>query len=246
MTHTLAGSLTIDHRFRGPPQSGNGGYVCGRMAAYVEGNARVRLLRPPPLQRPLQVFTGPQGAELRDGEHIVAKAWPDETVATLLPPASPGWQAATAMAGRYLDSRRHAFPGCFVCGPEREAGDGLNVFPGPSADGSRVASPWVPGADLADEHGQVHPWFVWAALDCPSGWAVLHRIQSAAVLGEYSVRRDAPLFAGQDYVVSGWPLSSSGRKHQTASALHGRDGALLACALATWFEVDPASLSPDS
>ena len=35
--------LTIPRRFNGPPRSGNGGYVCGRLASYLDGPASVRL-----------------------------------------------------------------------------------------------------------------------------------------------------------------------------------------------------------
>jgi hypothetical protein len=48
-------TLTIDRRFRGPAQSGNGGYVCGRIARHVAGTAQVRLAIPPPLDTPLEM-----------------------------------------------------------------------------------------------------------------------------------------------------------------------------------------------
>ena len=49
------GQLSIDPRFKGPPDSGNGGYVAGRLAAYLDGTAAVRLHRPPALERPLDL-----------------------------------------------------------------------------------------------------------------------------------------------------------------------------------------------
>ena len=45
----IAETFTIARRFRGPSQSGNGGYVCGRLARHVAGPALVRLRAPPPL-----------------------------------------------------------------------------------------------------------------------------------------------------------------------------------------------------
>ena len=45
--------VTIDPRFNGPPDSGHGGYVSGVVASFLEGPARVRLHRPPPLGRRL-------------------------------------------------------------------------------------------------------------------------------------------------------------------------------------------------
>jgi hypothetical protein len=47
--------LTIPSRFNGPAGVGNGGYVCGRIAAYVDGPATVTLRRPPPLDTPMEV-----------------------------------------------------------------------------------------------------------------------------------------------------------------------------------------------
>jgi hypothetical protein len=47
--------LVIPSRFCGPPGSGNGGYVCGRIAAYLDGPVTVTLRRPPPLATPMTV-----------------------------------------------------------------------------------------------------------------------------------------------------------------------------------------------
>ena len=51
----MTNALTIPSRFCGPPGIGNGGYVCGRIAAYVDGPATVTLRRPPPLDTPMAV-----------------------------------------------------------------------------------------------------------------------------------------------------------------------------------------------
>ena len=34
-------TMTIPRRFRGPPNSGNGGYVCGMLARHITGAAEV-------------------------------------------------------------------------------------------------------------------------------------------------------------------------------------------------------------
>jgi hypothetical protein len=39
--------VIIDPRFRGPPDSGHGGYVCGVVAGLIDGTAEVTLRRPP-------------------------------------------------------------------------------------------------------------------------------------------------------------------------------------------------------
>ena len=35
----MGDQITIPKRFRGPPKSGNGGYVAGLLASYVSGDA---------------------------------------------------------------------------------------------------------------------------------------------------------------------------------------------------------------
>lgn len=59
----MTDSLVIPARFCGPPGTGNGGYVCGRIAAYVDGPVTVTLRRPPPLATPMTVE--------RDGDSLV-------------------------------------------------------------------------------------------------------------------------------------------------------------------------------
>ena len=46
-------SLIIASRFKGPPDSGNGGYVCGAFAVAAGTELRIRLLAPPPLDTPM-------------------------------------------------------------------------------------------------------------------------------------------------------------------------------------------------
>ncbi|HSI97262.1 MAG TPA: hypothetical protein VK926_02785, partial [Gaiellaceae bacterium] len=48
--------ITFEPRFRGPLTSANGGYACGRLAAYVDADeVEVTLRLAPPLERPLTV-----------------------------------------------------------------------------------------------------------------------------------------------------------------------------------------------
>ena len=65
-------SITIHRRFRGPPDSGNGGYSCALLGRFIDGPAAVRLSVPPPLGVPLEV---------RKKDGLVAAAWiPDATL----------------------------------------------------------------------------------------------------------------------------------------------------------------------
>ena len=66
--------ITLPHRYRGPLTSANGGYACGRLAAFVDGDeVEVTLRLPPPLDRPLNVERVEDQVRLLDGEAIVAE-----------------------------------------------------------------------------------------------------------------------------------------------------------------------------
>ena len=138
-------------------------------------------------------------------------------------------RAAESYAGRRPE--HHPFPGCFVCGPQREA-DGLRIFPGPAGDDGLLACASVPAADLARD-GVVDPRFVWAALDCPSGFACMPPGRST-VLASMTAALEAPVHPGRTYVATAWPIASEGRKHRASSALHAEDGSRVAVAEALW------------
>ena len=99
------GLLTIDRRFRGPAGSGNGGYVCGRLAVFIEGCARVRLIIPPPLEVPLQVIRTASGADLKHRDLLVATAVPHHF--DLDVPACPSLADARAMSLQYDGFKSH-------------------------------------------------------------------------------------------------------------------------------------------
>ena len=73
------GTFTIPSRFCGPPNSGNGGYVCGVVSTFADRPVRVRLRKPPPLETPLAVHRRPGGRlEVMHGELLIAEAEPYE------------------------------------------------------------------------------------------------------------------------------------------------------------------------
>ena len=234
--------ISIDSRFRGPNRSGNGGYVCGRIASLIDGPASVRLRMPPPLDTPLQLETDEltRGARLSHGSAVVGEAVPGGP--ELQAPPAIDLERAQAAAENYVGFDVHAFPHCFVCGPHRVEGDGLRIFTGPveGATQGSVAAPWTVDASLA-EGGAVDEAFIWAALDCPSAFALMpigpgHTI----VLGELSVRIERPVHVGETYVAQAWPISRDGRKHMAGSAIHSQAGDLIGVARATWIAVDEA------
>lgn len=230
-------ALTIPSRYCGPPDSGNGGFVAGLLSRYRRGPAGtvVTLHMPPPLETSMTVdlessTTG--DAHLYDGDTLVASAREAEPFDALVPPV--GFEVAELASAGYPGFSRHPFPSCFVCGHERERGDGLRLFPGRLDDGtSRTACPWVPDDAALGSSGHVSEEIMWAALDCPGGWTTDIEI-NARVLGRMSARiRDVPK-PGDRCVIMGRGLGSDGRKAYVATTVYASDGAVLAQALATW------------
>lgn len=226
----------IAERFCGPPRSGNGGYVCGRTAKHLQGTLAVRLKAPPPLNVELRLESSGEAARLYHGSSLIAEAKPAQL--DLQPPPCPSYaEAEQAMPG-FIGFSQHAFPGCFVCGPAREAADGLRIFPGALDGGATIAGPWVPDASLAAADGSIPSEFIWAALDCTGAFAVLPApAGQTIVLGELCTSILTPLQAGERCIVMGWPLGSEGRKRFAGSALYSASGRLVAMARAVWIEV---------
>ena len=235
--------IVVERRFCGPPHSGHGGYVAGRLAVSVGEPAEVMLRLPPPLERALDVErTGDGTAALLDGDRVIAEATVIAHVDIDLPdPIRFADAEAAADAGRAaLES--FAFRTCFACGTDRRAPDGLALVFGPvpgRADGVHAA-PWVPDPDLADDDGNVRPEFVWAALDCPGVAPLLSAAgeQSTFVLGRLAVERLGPVPVGYRYIVLSRLEQRDGRKGMVSVVLTTDMGDVRAKARATWIEVD--------
>src|SRR3954447_5669296 len=163
-------TITIEPRFNGPPDSGNGGYSCGRLAQFVDADAaEVTLRLPPPIGRPMQVERGETGpARLLDGDALVAEARPVDVPIDAPPPVEASEAAEAEHDSPFLDGESHPFPTCFVCGPRRTSGDGLRIYAGPVAQRDVFAAAWTPDPDLAGDDGTLPLELVWAALDCPT------------------------------------------------------------------------------
>ena len=208
-------SMIIDRRYRGPDESGNGGYSCGLFAQLVDGDAEVTLRLPPPLETPLRVEDG----NVFDGDRLIAEVRP-ATVELELP--SPPAQVEAGAAD--LD---HPFPHCFVCGPART--DGLGLIP--RRYGDLVAVPWRPA--------EVRPELVWAALDCPGAFAVDPDLsRGATVLGRLAVHIEELPESGEELTVVGWDLGGAeGRRSYAGTAMYRKDRPL-AWGRATWFSLE--------
>ncbi len=242
-------SVIIDKRYCGPPNSGNGGYVCGRLARHIPGGAEITLRAPPPLDKRLDVVAADDGAwELRDGAAVVATGRPARLAFSLLETASFD-EASAAGLLTPIKPHEHPLPTCFVCGPARAQGDGLRIFAGPlgrqSWNASVVyAATWTPDQSLAAEDGLIASEFLWSALDCPTGYATSLDRESGSLdrtpilLGRMSARIDARPLPGERCVITAWEIGRDGRKRVAEAAVYGEAGALLAVARATWIAVD--------
>src|SRR4051794_15538683 len=105
----MAEQVVIERRFRGPPESGQGGFSCGIVAERIAGNcATVMLRRPPPLERELTVESGGDGARLLDGDTLIAEGAADE-LGLAIPPAVPLDTALEASSHPFWGEHIHPF-----------------------------------------------------------------------------------------------------------------------------------------
>jgi hypothetical protein len=226
-------TLTVASRYKGPPNSGNGGYVCGLVATSARADLKVRLLAPPPLDTPLSLQSPGDGEWLLESPTgTVARA--QSAKLDLAVPASPGYVQAVWASQHYPGFREHPFPDCFVCGPHRRRGDGLRIFPG-MLDSGIVAAPWLPSDSLDAGDGKVAVEFHWAALDCP-GYFAVSAGRRPMLLGEMQAHLDRRVHVGESCTVIGWKIAADGRKHHAGTAIFDEDGVLCARAQATWIE----------
>jgi hypothetical protein len=233
----MPGGVIIERRFRGPQESGNGGYSCGMLARSLDApQAEVTLRLPPPLERVMEVAADDGRFSMRDGEAVVAEAEPVGELGLEVPEPIGVGEARAAMAASPL-YEEHPFPECFVCGPHRHRRDGLCVVCGPIGP-ELVAAPWEVDDTVVDEDGLARPEIVWAALDCPGGLAGMRRPDlGVCVLGRLAARIHAAIPEGMTCVAIGWPIDRDGRKIHAGSAIFSEDGELLAEARATWIEL---------
>lgn len=234
----MSETLTIPARFNGPPASANGGYTCGLVAGLVGAeDVSVSLRLPPPIGTPLAVRRDGDQVELFDGDARVAEGGPSELLLDVPDAIPPDEAAAASAAGRAHWCDHHPFPTCFACGPQRDPGDGLRLFPGQLRDGMFAAA-WTPDESLDDGTGHVRPECVWAALDCPTSAPVANFATGPPmVLARLTARLGCSVEIGERHSILSWPLAVDGRKRTGACALYDSAGRLLCASQALWIEV---------
>jgi hypothetical protein len=240
----LRSKIVVAEQFRGPPSSGNGGYVCGLMASALDGPVTAMLRAPMPLDTPLDLVV--EGGVVRilgaDGT-LIGEARAGDPADLAPPPSAPSLAAARAAAPGFPGLHRPFHPVCFTCGDQLDDGYGLRVFVGQvdGMDPGVVAGPWVPHANFADADGLAPIEVVWAALDCPGSVAWVVTEGGGGLLGTMTgevLRRPA---VGETTIVVAWPIDQSGRKRFSGTALYSADGELMARSHQIWIGRGPSS-----
>jgi hypothetical protein len=225
----MTDTFTVPARFNGPLDSGNGGYCAGLISAYVDGQAAVSLRAPVPLDVRLEVARDDGRVRVLDGETLIAEGEPVGELRLDVPePVSVADAHVARQAYRGLSGA--VFSRCFVCGRDRD--DAFGVFAGAVEGRDVVASPWTPPQWAAGDDGRVRDEIVCAVLDCPTYFALYHEREELPMsfLARMTARVDAPVIAGEEHVVMGWPIEFDGRKHYAGSAVLSADGDVLAVA----------------
>ena len=241
----MTADLIVPARFNGPARSGNGGLRRGLARRAGAARASTRPSRSPCAGRHRST---PRCRSARRTAHRLA----DEAAVAEARVVDGDLDAGRRGACRRGRARRCcATPGCattrsptcFACGPDREEGDGLRIFPGPvGADRGYVASLWVPHAlerrvqrPRRRASSGAAPAITWAALDCVGGWS--EDLEGRpCVLGRMTARVDALPVVERAARRGRPPPRHDGRKSFTASTLYDADGRVVATARHT---VDP-------
>jgi hypothetical protein len=236
--------LSIDRQFCGPPDSGNGGYVCGVIARDFPVVTTAVLGARVPLDTRLDILLEDGVNRLTDADGgLIGRGQPADLAILPKPPEAPSMRAARAAGERYIGHSQRVHPTCLTCGPERRPGDGLRVFVGQieGAPAGHVAGVWTPHADFADPQGLVPAELVWAALDCPGFFAwVAKEGRHGALLGTMTCEILRRPRCAEESIVMAWPLEREGRKETAGVALFAMNGELMARAHQVWITMAQA------
>jgi hypothetical protein len=229
--------ITIPARFRGPPQSGNGGYVAGLLARLAGGHRAVAMRAPAPLDTDLTFDGSGETARLTHGDTLIAEAAPADVADLPVPPAPPTLEQARAASEGYQSFH----PICVCCTDRLPPEEGLRVRAGQVevAPAGTVAAVWDVHPAFCDADGRAPEEIVWAAMDCPGFYAwVAHDGRHGALTGRMQAEVLERPRAGEACIVLAWPLERVSERRRTAGvALFGADGRLMARGVQTWIAV---------
>lgn len=244
-------TITIDEKFRGPPESGNGGYVSGAVAEHLaaaygdigDSAIEVTLRAPTPLNKPLALRQSTEGVlQVMQGETLIAEA--QQTTLNLPIPTPPDFSAALSARNEspsfavginpLVEGGTGFHPICFCCGTDVAQDAGLHVYAAPVPGFDGVAAAWRPADCFANPDGMLPEAVVWAALDCPGQFAFFAAGIRTGMLGRMTGRQLRPVKAEQDAVVIGWCIEVERAKHFAGTALFDQSGELCAYSKQVW------------
>lgn len=256
----LVRELVADDRLHGPPGILQGGFAAGVLGDIARAadpygapltSVDARLHAPTPLGRVLQArvratdVAARYEVETRDGDTLLvsgevelaghetaARAYDLLELATVpLPPAEP----------------QHAFPTCWVCGPDPVHPLGQRLHPR-TVDARSVSIPWVADEELGDQRSMIDPLVVSAVLDCPGVWASIGHVTARGDIGcllagyRLTFFREAPVMEPLRTVAR--LDEADGRKIRARSALVDEDGVTYAVASALHISVPAMPSQP--
>lgn len=229
--------IVVEGRFRGPPHSGNGGYVAGLLARLAGGHRAVMMRAPTPLDRVLSFDGSEEPPRLMDGDTLVAQATAADPAVLPAVPSPPSVEEAMRAGAEYQSFH----PICVCCGDQLDPAQGLLIRVGQLAGAPEgtLAGAWTVDAAFADEDGCVPEELVWAAIDCPGyyAWVRLDG-RHGALTGTMQAEVLERPRAGDRCVVMAWPLERASERRVTSGvALFGDDGRLMARGLQTWIRI---------
>ncbi|XDD49649.1 hypothetical protein AB3N59_14790 [Leptospira sp. WS92.C1] len=235
-------TMSISSKYCGPPLSGNGGFSAGSAAQKLNSlSSIVKIKAPVPLNSELQVNFDPDfySALIDISSGVVAvEAEPAPDFKLDLP--KPMSQEIIMQASKdYLGFIKHPFPSCFVCGPERKDKDGMRIFSGKVTDQPGFkhlhGANWDPWRELGDESGFVRKEIVWAALDCPGGFAVSTEDPQMIVLVKLTGRILSSIRVEESYRILSWEIHRNRRARTAGTAIfQSQDDVCVAYSEGVW------------
>jgi len=248
--------ISIDSVYNGPVNCGNGGYISGLLASFIEGDAEIRINSAFPVETPLQVKDSDKGIGVYLDDKLLGSARRIQLQLSI--PTPPTLEGARAASQRFEFIHSSDPKGCYVCSPTRTTENGLLVFCGAldeftesdsgidwstQTEKNIVAALWRPAENLCSEKDTIDNIYVWSALDCPGAYAIKAAEPDAGLqlLGTCSGSIKTPLKPDEVYIVTSWKTSpNSGRKRFMGVAIHSTAGELMACAEQIWIDVGKA------
>ena len=235
--------VIVKNQFRGPPQSGNGGYVGGLFSKCIDtsgnGNVEVTLRSPIPLDTKLQVNQLDDGsATITKGETLIAQIKSIDWEMDI--PAPPEWSEVEAVAKQslaftpnindLLEGRTGFHPICFCCGVEHDSG--LQVCVAPIGD--QVAAIWKTKEEWGLSDGLIPAEYLWTAMDCPGQFAYMDKGIRTGMLGRITAEVFERPKAGDELLVTAWTIQIEGKKHFAGAAIFDQQGNLFSKAKTVW------------